>query len=299
MATHSPTARISHPVTTSLLANLITAWHLLSLDAPTVATLWTSFIARVMDIRLSASSLFAIFLAVWAVYASDRLLDVRHRDPRDGGLSKSLEARHLFHLRHRQFFLGAIFLAALALIPLIVFMPPAVRDLYLVAGALLLAWLARIHVRRRSESTPESLPKEMAVGFFFSAAIFIPNIAQKPPLLAALFLPALLFANLCFLNCLFIFAWEHHDPTQSTLRAHGTTRFGIRFLKPIAVLSCGVPLLLLLREHALSPILTALSLAPVLLLLLHRLRHRLAPITLRAAADLALLTPLLILPFLP
>jgi len=47
-----------------------------------------------------------------------------------------------------------------------------------------------------------------------------------------------------------------------------------------------------------KPIPAACAIAALLLLVLHRNRRRLAPTNLRAAADLALFTPLLLLPFL-
>ena len=53
-------------------------WHLLSLDAPTVAALWTYFIARANHVQLSYAVPAAMFLAVWLIYAADRLLDTRH-----------------------------------------------------------------------------------------------------------------------------------------------------------------------------------------------------------------------------
>ena len=45
-------------------------WHLLSLDAPTVATLWTIFVARACRVELPASFAGAMFLAVWIIYAA-------------------------------------------------------------------------------------------------------------------------------------------------------------------------------------------------------------------------------------
>ena len=60
-------------------------WHLLSLDAPTVAALWTWFIAATNHIHLPLSSPLAMFIAVWTLYAADRVLDAQspnEADPR-------------------------------------------------------------------------------------------------------------------------------------------------------------------------------------------------------------------------
>ena len=58
----------------------LTLWHLLSLDAPTVAVLWTWFIARTNHVHLPLASLAAMALAVWILYAADRFLDARLLD---------------------------------------------------------------------------------------------------------------------------------------------------------------------------------------------------------------------------
>ena len=50
-------------------------WHLLSLDAPTVAALWTWFIAEACHVHIPLLSTLAMAVAVWTLYAADRLLD--------------------------------------------------------------------------------------------------------------------------------------------------------------------------------------------------------------------------------
>ena len=80
-------------------------WHLLSLDAPTIAALWTWFIARVNYIHLPTSSILAMAVAVWMLYAADRLMDARLMDIHLVQLqvnpAEDLEARHYFHHNHR------------------------------------------------------------------------------------------------------------------------------------------------------------------------------------------------------
>ena len=87
------------------------------------------------------------------------------------------------------------------------------------------------------------LPKEIAVGLFFSAAIFIPTIARRPGLHLPLLPSAALFAALCSLNCLFICAWEHADgklvastgQLPYTRPTHATTHFALAHLSVLAV----------------------------------------------------------------
>jgi hypothetical protein len=283
--------RTTHPRSSPALA----LWHLLSLDAPTVAVLWTWFIAKTNHIHLPLSATSAMFLAVWMLYAADRLLDATTSIPSD------LEARHHFHHRHRRAFLIGVLLSSIALAILLPRLEAPAIHLYLILGGLLAGYFILIHATpgvEASRKIAHRLPKEIAVGIFFAAATFIPTVARRPGLRLPLLPAALLFATLCSLNCLFIYAWEHSSPNP-THPAHATTRFALRHLQGIAIILALSALILALSEHQTPwPLYAATTAAAIALLLLHRNRHTLAPTTLRAAADLALLTPLLLLPFL-
>ena len=284
-------------------ASPLALWHLLSLDAPTVAALWTWFIARSGHITLPRASPIAMALAVWILYAADRLLDAAHPNT-----AADLEARHIFHHRHRRGFLAGIAIAATTLAILLHLLDPAAIRLYLIEGALLVAWFLVLHTTPSGHRLPahrlpaqhlpaQHLPKEIVVGLFFSAAVFIPTIAREPGLRPTLLPAAILFAALCSLNCLFIYAWEHEGLDASL--AHATTRLALARLPALAVAEViATTALALFKPGAAKPVLAACALAAALLLILHRNRRRLSRNHLRAAADLALLTPLLALPFL-
>ena len=77
--------------------------------------------------------------------------------------------------------------------------------------------MSRLH----ATGSAHRLPKEIAVGLFFSAATFIPSVGREPGLRAEFLPAAILFAVLCSLNCLFIYAWEHDILRDNT--AHATT----------------------------------------------------------------------------
>jgi hypothetical protein len=277
-------------------ASPIARWHLLSMDAPTVAVLWTWFIARANQVHLPLASCIAMGLAVWMVYVTDRLLDARllgasaHQQPDE------LEARHLFHHEHRRAFLIGIAVAALILSALLPRLDVAAIHLYVIEGALLAVWFLILHATHSAHR----LPKEIAVGLLFSAAIFIPTVAREPSLRVALLPSAILFGVLCSLNCLFIYAWEHEGPASASERpAHATTRFAIAHLPVFAVAATIAVAALTLYDPAGQKLIpAACGLAAILLLALDRYRHRLTRTHLRAAADLALLTPILLLPFL-
>lgn len=263
-------------------------WHLLSLDAPSVATAWTLAVASAVDLHLPWTAPAAMFVAVWILYAADRLLDARSLDEHTH--AAGMEERHRFHHRHRRAFLLGIILSACALAVLLRTLDPRALRLYTLLGTLLAAYFVLIHARSDSA---HRLPKELAVGIFFPAAVFIPTVARLPQLRLD-FLPiAILLAATCSLNCLFLYAWEH--PSERS-QAHWSTVWATRRLTAltctVAALSvayCVVSTRLLSSQYALTACILASSL---LLLTLHHLRRRLQPIHLRALADLVLLTPL-------
>jgi hypothetical protein len=286
------TVQVATPARTR---SLLALWHLLSLDAPSVAAGWVWFIARSQHVPLPIASPIAMALAVWMLYAADRLLDTRKLNQLCAGPNGEFEERHFFHHRHRRFFLIGIAASAIALTALLPHLDPAAIRLYLIEGALLLAWLAVLHATHSAHR----LPKEIAVGLFFSAAVFIPTVAREPGLRAALLPLALLFAALCSTNCLFIYAWEHEGLATHTRMPHVTTRVAIRRMPAIATgLSMAALALVLVDSPANKVISSACLLSLGVLLALHLRRHRISRDTLRAAADLALLTPLLMMPFL-
>ena len=251
-------AVIAHTTTVAQTHSPLALWHLLSLDAPAVATLWLCFVGRATHTALAPLLAPAMFLAVWLLYAADRLLDTH-----------ALEPRHHFHQRHRAAFLAAI-ATATGILSVLLYRTRLPTAYFPLAG-ILLVWFAAVHL----PSMPASarLPKELATGLIFAGAIFAPELPHQLP-------AALLFAALCTLNCAWIHAWETPQPT------HPLTGFLVHHL-PLLTAA------LILSALRPAPVTLAISAAAALLLALNRFRRYLAPTTLRASADLALLTPLL------
>jgi hypothetical protein len=239
-------------------------------------------------------------LSVWILYAVDRLMDSRLLSV-DPSHHEGLEARHYFHHRHRPAFLAGILSAAIALAALIPHLEPAAIPLYLVLGALVSGYFILIHATRSAaarQKVAHRLPKEIAVGLCFAAATFIPTVARRPDLRISLLPSALFFATLCSLNCLYIHAWEH-ERHRTNPSAHAITRIALRNLPQVTtLLALSAAALTLLDQHSPWPIPCAIGYSVALLLLLHNCRLAIAPVTLRAAADLALTTPLLFVLFL-
>jgi hypothetical protein len=289
--THRPGPQLVPPLHPRPHHSALALWHLLSLDAPTVASVWVVFVARCTGLRLPWTAPAAMFVAVWMLYAADRLLDARPQA--NGAPPPDLEERHRFHHRHRTRFLAAIAAASIVLAALLHRIDPQALHLYALLATLLAAWLLLIHTRPLPADNVRRLPKELAVGLFFPAAIFIPTVARAPQLRLALLPAAALFAAICTLNCLFLYAWENPAPR---LRAHWTTRWACNHLPALAT-----ALILTAALTASLPTLPPIDRAPALactlsatlFLTLHR--RRLSPLTLRALADAVLLTPLLLL----
>ena len=96
--------------------------NLLSLDAPLVAVTWLYMFAKTWRVfYLSWFYYVSLALVVWVIYATDRLLDASLR----GGQSETLEARHLFHRKHRRVFRWVAVSVGLAAVVLIILTFPA------------------------------------------------------------------------------------------------------------------------------------------------------------------------------
>jgi small-conductance mechanosensitive channel len=278
------------------LSKLLHLWHLLSLDAPTVAAVWTYFIAAALGVRIPCFAPFAMFLTVWIVYVGDRLLDARQLSFQSFSV-KRLEERHHFHHSHRRAFLVGVAGAALPLAVLLLRIPTKAVHLYLLLGGLLLGYFVIIHAVDKAAS----VPKELIVGLIFAAAVFIPTVAPRPELGPALVPSALLVATLCSLNCFFIYSWEHELREASLQEStHAITRVALRYLNQITIfVIVGGAVLPLLDRQTPWMISLACSLSAMLLLQVHRSRRVFSPTTLRATTfDLVLLVPILLLPFL-
>ena len=249
-----------------------------------MAAVWVVFVGRSVGVRLPWVEPAAMFVAVWMIYAADRLLDARVLDSGVGKVD-GLEERHRFHHAHRTGFLAGIGVAALGLLYLLHRIDARALHLYALLATLLGVWMLLIHVRGANH---RRLPKEIAVGLFFPAAVFIPTVARDPGMRLSLLPVAVLLAGVCALNCLLLYAWEHPKDRSG---AHGTTRWAMGHLDALAaglVVAAGAGVVW--QRGGLA---VACGLSVGLLWGLDRVRGRVGAINLRAAADLVLLTPLL------
>ena len=251
-------------------------WHLASLDAPTVALVWAAALAWAAHTQLRPAAAVILALVVWVIYVVDRLLDVRK------AAGKLLRERHFFHWRHRRVLLPLCAAAALAAAALVLLKLPA-RALRpdALAAAVTLGWLLCVHSRFR---LPERL-YQAAVGLIFAAGCALPVWTRLGAAHWRAFpiVPALGFAALAWLNLHAIHQWE-------------SPRLKPQVRLPAAVVAIVALALAAFAAPRAAALLAAQAAAALLLALLDRTRSRLSPLTLRAAADLVLLTPLLLAP---
>ncbi len=255
----------------------LVGWHLLSLDAPTVAAVWTWFVARCARVALPWTVTAAMFVAVWLLYAADRLLD-GWGEARES----ELEARHRFHRAHRGLYRVAMGFGAGALVVLVIAMarlPESAFWSFVGLGVALAGWFGVIHLARPLGSLRGA--KELAPGLFFGTAVFLPALTRAPELRPWLEGAATAFGLACWLNCRMIYRWEHAG------RDRWTRGLGVA----LGVACLGVASL---RPGAMAPVLLATGVAAAALVGLDGVRDRLSRTALRAAADLALLTPLVV-----
>ena len=258
----------------------------LSLDAPLVAVLWQELFAASFGVTLLWYHPVILGLSVWLIYVADRLLDAKRLD-----LNKLYTFRHVLHAKHHRVF-TAVWLVTFATVGVLVssFLTP--RESLLGAGiaAAVLAYAAGIHLKAKRPM----FTKELQVGFVFGAGVTLSVWAQAASF--QLLLSSLLFALLCSLNCLLIAVWERRvDRAQEQPSLALTLPHLPTLLPPTLILFSLVTL-------ALTPLLPypltlSLFLAATLLWLFNTYQEVISRESLRALADVALLTPLLYLFF--
>jgi hypothetical protein len=266
--------------------NLAQWWHLLSLDAPTVAALWSWFFVRAMHLHLSLPQALLLPLGTWLLYVADRVLDgLRQSQP------ALLRERHHFHARHRTAFLwAAALLGVLLAWSVRTYMrPEALRDDSYI-GVFALLYLFAVH---RSASR---MPKELAVAILFAAATAVPawsRLSQSSALGKVQLAPAIIFfALLCWINCVGIEKWEGGV-------LHATTRWASLHLRSIVTMTAlfSLAAAVLAPSPGLAAVYLAATVSSGLLFVLDARSSHLSPLYLRIAADAALLTPLALFPF--
>jgi hypothetical protein len=265
-------------------------WHLASLDAPSVAVVWSLAFAHTANVHLPVWCPLLIAVATWSVYLGDRLLDA-HFAISTGDLTY-LRERHYFHWHHRRAMTPlAIAAAVIAGVILLALMPVVMRERGCVVGIAALAYFSGVHLPQgQATRRLRFISKEFLVGLLFTAGCALPSLSclgetqshsttRWPFVIVIVF-----FVLLGWLNCHAIERWESGG--LSHIRE-----------KAILIAVAGFFLAMFFHHFALtaSAALVAGSTAAVLLGLLDHFRGRMTALTLRIAADLSLLTPVFLI----
>lgn len=274
-------------------------WHMASLDAPTVAVLWTLGFAFAAGVHLPLWAPALVGLVTWVIYAGDRLLDAR--SALAAMQPSRLRHRHRFHWRHRRLLTSLAVTSALAALGLVViFVPAAARERGVALGLATIAYFSGVHTRRNPSSPLSWLPapgkildrlpfsqigNEVLVATIFTCGCMLavwPRARLLPAPIWPLALVAVFFMLLTWLNYHAIGRWEAGAPAE-----HITTFgviLGVTGLALAASLRVGhLPAALMIASGGGSAFLLAV---------LNRNRSRLTPLALRASADLVLILPL-------
>ncbi len=295
----------------------LVVWHLTSVDAATVAVVWSAALAWAAGVPVATWRVALQGLAVWTVYVIDRLLDAR--TALGAGDMERLRERHFFHWRHRRALapMAAAAAVAIAGVMMTAFSPGALARSAVLTGAVVIYfarvhWLALIHfgqTKRRGTaqcagpyrvqhlrlraSRRGVQTKEMVVGVLFASGCALPETGWIGMGISGILLCVVGFlALLAWLNCRSIEKWESERYEENP--AHRKRRLCAGWI----VAGAGAALAAGMAAHPRAALLLFAGAASAALLgMLERERHRLHLVVLRAAADLALLTPLLLLPF--
>ncbi|HUA00159.1 MAG TPA: hypothetical protein VMB02_07505 [Candidatus Aquilonibacter sp.] len=265
--------------------------HLLSLDAPLVAILWQLLFAKALHVHLSPVVPVVLGSVIWLIYVADRILD----SYQPGDVAPEA-LRHQFYRRYRVAFVPA-FLAVLLATSWMAFADLGLqmrRDGILLA-AVVGGYLAVVHLA--GSRACQWFPKEMAVAILFAAGTLMP-VRIQVQLRVRFLLPLLLFLAVLWMNTLFIEYSEWVKLRGSSLdRPHESTVLLGRHLMAFGA-TIGILALCAMASQwfPLSrPILLAEGLSAIALGVLGWRWRRISPYTVRVSADLALLTPLLLL----
>jgi hypothetical protein len=254
--------------------------NILSLDAPLVAVTWQAFLAQRYAVPLRLTGRIELFLAVWAIYIADRLLDVRHPP------TAQESVRHRFYRAHRG--LAAAVLAALlaaALVIALLWLRPAVLRNGLVPLAAVVLYLAVLNI-----GGARRVAKELVVAFVFTSGTFLvawTNDSDSPVTLLA---PAAAFFLLSLANLAAIEKWEAAELRRDAPLPHVSTRVLARTAPVWVSLLAAVALVQAGDAWYLAIGISAAAIA-ALLFIDRRIRIEAR----RALVDAVLLTPLLFL----
>lgn len=240
--------------------------NLLSLDAPVVALLWQILFARCFHARVELLPSVLLVLAVWLIYAADRTIDA--------WTGACARPRHEFYRRHWRALLP-LWILALAAGSALAWARLTAEMLFcgITLATVVVVYFVLLHLGVFQKT------KEAAVAVLFALGA---TLSAWPNVRTAVDIEAIaLFSCLCWINCVAIEHWESAGEPRWPIAAAA----GVVALAAMRLLFAGRPVL------GLAVAVSALAFA-----LLDCVRRRFSRDALRVLADVALLSPLFLLP---
>ena len=268
------------------------AWlHLLSLDAPLVGVLWQLLFAKALRVHLAPVVNLITALVIWLIYVADRILDSYEAEE-----SAEEAVRHRFYRAHRVAFLPAFF-SVLLVTGWMAFADLGFktwRDGLLLA-TIVGGYFAVVHIL--GGSAQKWFPKEIAVAILFGIGTFMPVGVRVQQFHLRFLLPFVLFLLVLWMNTLII---EYSEwvtlRRRDADRPHESTILVGRYLAAFGA-AVGVLALSAMASRwfpLARPILLAEALSAMGLAMLGWQWRRISSYAVRVAADVVLLTPLLL-----
>lgn len=266
-------------------------WYLtlnvLNLDAPLITVVWQALFARTVGYELQPAERIALFLAVWIIYAGDRVLDGFRLS-----VGPTTAARHRFSQRHARGLTVLIAVAILTEAALAIFLLPT-RVLLAGAGVAGVVVLYFVWNQLAGARFGRDWSKEFIVSLVFAGGAGLVPLAQAftRPLLAEV----VAFAAICYANCLLIARLERdRDRDRGELSIAGHFRPGSRPSQTLtAFLAAAFTLVLII--HGPNAVVASLLASAILLAVAPLIEGRLGLDATAAWADVALLTPVVAL----
>jgi hypothetical protein len=240
--------------------------NLLSLDAPVVALLWQILFARCFHARVELLPSVLLVLAVWLIYAADRTLDA--------WTGSCARPRHEFYRKHWKSLLP-LWILALAAGSTLAWtrLTPELLVCGIALATVVAGYFVLLHLGVLQKTKEAAVAVLFALGATLSAW---PNVRSAVDIEAII-----LFSCLCWINCVAIERWESAAVQRWPIAAAA----GVVALAAVPLLFTGRPVL--------GGAVAASSLAFVLL---DCGRRRFSRDALRVLADVALLSPVFLLP---
>jgi len=263
----------------------------LSLDAPAVVLLWQWLLARTARVALGWPHALVLGSSVWLAYAADRWIEGWQLAP-----GEARTQRHHFYQQWR-WPVAVLWLLVLAADLATACTRFTLREFEagLVLLAPVLAYLLSHQFIHRHH--PWRAPKEVCVAALLAGGVALFPLAQPAVALQPLAGPLVLFTLLCFANCALISVWEREvDSSHGQTSLARQFRRGAAFSRALPWMLAAVAALLASTETGDDRLAAGCAIASsVLLGTIDRLEARLGWQLARVLADVALMTPLVLL----